>query len=79
MSAKLIKAYILGFGKSIECEERGLHDKHFSGRPHKEGLDPHFEFQRIGLSSKNFKYHLIPFESAFAVHTPAIMPYYGVP
>ncbi len=27
----------------------------------------------------NFNYHLIPFESAIAAGTTAIMPYYGIP
>ena len=55
--------------------------KHFSGGgPQKEGLDPHFEFQKGQVyPGNNFNYHLIPFEAAFAAHTAAIMPYYGVP
>jgi beta-glucosidase len=55
--------------------------KHFSGGgPQKEGLDPHFEFQKGQVyPGKNFNYHLIPFEAAFKVNTAAIMPYYGVP
>jgi beta-glucosidase len=55
--------------------------KHFSGGgPQKEGLDPHFPFQKGQVyPGHNFNYHLIPFEAAFAVHTAAIMPYYGVP
>src|SRR5206468_3173801 len=55
--------------------------KHFpGGGPQKEGLDPHFPFQKGQVyPGKNFNYHLIPFEAAFAAHTAAIMPYYGVP
>jgi beta-glucosidase len=55
--------------------------KHFpGGGPQKEGLDPHFPFQRGQVyPGKKFNYHLIPFEAAFAAHTAAIMPYYGVP
>jgi beta-glucosidase len=50
------------------------------GGPQKEGLDPHFEFQKGQVyPGKNFNYHLIPFEAAFKAHTAAIMPYYGVP
>ncbi len=55
--------------------------KHFpGGGPQNEGLDPHFEFQKGQIyPGKNFDYHLIPFEAAFAAQTAAIMPYYGVP
>jgi beta-glucosidase len=55
--------------------------KHFpGGGPQKEGLDPHFEFQKGQIyPGNNFDYHLIPFEAAFAAGTAAIMPYYGVP
>jgi beta-glucosidase len=55
--------------------------KHFpGGGPQKEGLDPHFEFQKGQVyPGNNFNYHLIPFEAAFKAHTASIMPYYGVP
>jgi hypothetical protein len=55
--------------------------KHFpGGGPQNEGLDPHFEFQKGQVyPGHNFDYHLLPFEAAFAAHTAAIMPYYGVP
>ena len=55
--------------------------KHFpGGGPQKEGLDPHFPFQKGQVyPGNNFNYHLIPFEAAFKAHTAAIMPYYGVP
>jgi beta-glucosidase len=41
--------------------------KHFpGGGPQKEGLDPHFEFQKGQIyPGNNFDYHLIPFEAAF--------------
>ncbi|HEY2722547.1 MAG TPA: glycoside hydrolase family 3 N-terminal domain-containing protein [Chitinophagaceae bacterium] len=82
LSSKMATAYILGFQQnklgpnSVACMT-----KHFSGGgPQKEGLDPHFPFQKGQVyPGNNFKYHLIPFEAAFKVHTAAIMPYYGVP
>lgn len=82
LSAKLIKAYILGFqGDTLGFKSVACMTKHFSGGgPQKEGLDPHFPFQKGQVyPGKNFNYHLIPFEAAFAAHTAAIMPYYGVP
>ncbi len=82
LSAKLISAYILGFqGKQLGPNSVACMTKHFSGGgPQKEGLDPHFPFQKGQVyPGKNFNYHLIPFEAAFKVHTAAIMPYYGVP
>lgn len=82
LSARMIKAYILGFqGEKLGTQSVACMTKHFSGGgPQKEGLDPHFEFQKGQVyPGKNFDYHLIPFEAAFDVHTAAIMPYYGVP
>ncbi len=82
MSAKLTKAYILGFqGDKLGEKSVACMTKHFSGGgPQKEGLDPHFEFQKGQVyPGNNFNYHLIPFEGAFAAHTAAIMPYYGIP
>lgn len=82
LSAKMITAYILGFqGKQLDKNSVACMTKHFSGGgPQKEGLDPHFEFQKGQIyPGKNFNYHLIPFEAAFKLHTAAIMPYYGVP
>jgi beta-glucosidase len=82
VSSKMTAAYILGFQK----EKLGINSvacmtKHFSGGgPQKEGLDPHFPFQKGQVyPGHNFNYHLIPFEAAFKAHTAAIMPYYGVP
>ncbi len=82
LSSKMATAYILGFQEdtlgpnSVVCMT-----KHFSGGgPQKEGLDPHFPFQKGQVyPGNNFNYHLIPFEAAFKAHTAAIMPYYGVP
>ncbi|SHH98440.1 beta-glucosidase [Chryseolinea serpens] len=82
LSAKMIKAYVLGFqGATLDKNGVACMTKHFSGGgPQKEGLDPHFEFQKGQVyPGNNFNYHLIPFEAAFAAKTAAIMPYYGVP
>lgn len=82
LSARLIRAYILGFqGNQLGANSVACMTKHFSGGgPQKEGLDPHFPFQKGQVyPGKNFNYHLIPFEAAFKAHTAAIMPYYGVP
>ncbi len=82
LSAKMTKAYILGYqGETLGPNSVATMTKHFSGGgPQKEGLDPHFPFQKGQVyPGKNFNYHLIPFEAAFEVHTAAIMPYYGVP
>lgn len=82
LSAKLVKAYVKGFqGDKLDSNSVACMTKHFSGGgPQKEGLDPHFEFQKGQVyPGKNFNYHLIPFEAAFEAHTAAIMPYYGIP
>ena len=82
LSAKMARAYILGFqGEKLGPTSVATMTKHFpGGGPQKEGLDPHFPFQKGQVyPGKNFNYHLIPFEAAFAAHTAAIMPYYGVP
>ena len=82
LSARMIGAYIRGFqGAHLGPHSVACMTKHFSGGgPQKEGLDPHFEFQKGQVyPGKNFAYHLIPFEAAFAAHTASIMPYYGVP
>ncbi len=82
LSAKLVYAYIKGFqGDSLSPTSVACMTKHFSGGgPQKEGLDPHFQFQKGQVyPGKNFNYHLIPFEAAFAAGTAQIMPYYGVP
>lgn len=82
LSARMVKAYIEGFqGASLDSNSVACMTKHFSGGgPQKEGLDPHFEFQKGQVyPGYNFDYHLLPFEAAFEAHTAAIMPYYGVP
>lgn len=82
LTARLVKAYIEGFqGDTLGPESVACMTKHFpGGGPQKEGLDPHFEFQKgQTYPGNNFHYHLIPFEAAFDAKTAAIMPYYGVP
>ncbi|GAC1439921.1 MAG: glycoside hydrolase family 3 N-terminal domain-containing protein [Sediminibacterium sp.] len=82
LSAKMITAYIEGLqGNTLNSHSVAAMTKHFSGGgPQKEGLDPHFEFQKGQVyPGHNFAYHLIPFEAAFKAHTAAVMPYYGVP
>jgi beta-glucosidase len=82
LTARMARAYILGYqGDKLDSNSVATMTKHFpGGGPQKEGLDPHFPFQKGQVyPGKNFKYHLIPFEAAIAVHTAAIMPYYGVP
>ena len=82
LSGRMVKAYILGFqGEKLGPNSVATMTKHFpGGGPQKEGLDPHFPFQKGQVyPGKNFNYHLIPFEAAFSVNTAAIMPYYGVP
>jgi beta-glucosidase len=82
LTARMAKAYILGYqGENLDSNGVATMTKHFpGGGPQKEGLDPHFPFQKGQVyPGNNFKYHLIPFEAAFSVHTAAIMPYYGVP
>ena len=82
LTARLGKAYIEGFqGETLGPHSVACMTKHFpGGGPQKEGLDPHFEFQKGQIyPGNNFEYHLIPFEAAFAAQTAAIMPYYGVP
>jgi beta-glucosidase len=82
LSAKLVKAYILGFqGEKLGKDGVACMTKHFSGGgPQKEGLDSHFEFHKGQVyPGNNFNYHLIPFEAAFEAGTASIMPYYGVP
>lgn len=82
LTSRMARAYILGYqGGHLDSNSVATMTKHFpGGGPQKEGLDPHFPFQKGQVyPGNNFKYHLIPFEAAFAAHTAAIMPYYGVP
>ena len=83
LSAKLTKAYILGFqGDSLNTNSVACMTKHFSGGgPQEDGEDAHFPYGKNQVyPGNNFDYHLIPFEEgAFAANTAQIMPYYGVP
>jgi beta-glucosidase len=82
LTALLTQAYIRGFqGEQLGPHSVACMTKHFpGGGPQNEGLDPHFEFQKGQIyPGKNFDYHLIPFEAAFAAQTASIMPYYGIP
>ena len=82
LTAKIVKAYIKGLqGETLNDKSIACMTKHFpGGGPQKEGLDPHFEFQKGQIyPGDSFDYHLIPFEAAFEANTAAIMPSYGVP
>ena len=82
LSAKITKAYILGFqGDSIGHQSVECMVKHFAGGgPQKDGIDAHFPPGKQAYKGNNFEYHLIPFvKGAFAAHVTQIMPYYGVP
>ena len=82
MSSRMTAAYINGYqGEKLGPNSVAMMTKHFpGGGPQKNGLDPHFDFQKGEVyPGNNFKYHLIPFEAAFKAGTAAIMPYYGVP
>jgi beta-glucosidase len=82
LSARMTKAYVEGLqGARLSSSSVAAMTKHFSGGgPQKEGLDPHFEFQKGQIyPGKNFNYNLVPFEAAFNANTAAIMPYYGIP
>ena len=82
LTAKMAKAYINGLqGENLDKNGIACMTKHFpGGGPQKEGLDPHFSFQKGQIyPGDNFNYHLIPFEAAFEAKTSAIMPYYGIP
>ena len=82
MSAKLTKAYILGFqGDSITNQSVECMVKHFTGGgPQEDGIDSHFPPGRQAYKGNNFDYHLIPFEKgAFPANVAQVMPYYGIP
>jgi beta-glucosidase len=82
MSAKLTKAYILGFqGDSITNQSVECMVKHFTGGgPQEDGIDSHFPPGRQAYKGNNFDYHLIPFEKgAFPAKAAQVMPYYGIP
>ncbi|MEY3240419.1 MAG: hypothetical protein RIR11_1857 [Bacteroidota bacterium] len=81
LTARMVAAYIKGLQGNDMKDGVACMTKHFpGGGPQKEGLDPHFPFQKGQIyPGKNFDYHLIPFEAAFKAGTAAIMPYYGIP
>jgi beta-glucosidase len=82
LSSRMATAYIKGYqGEKLSSNSVAMMTKHFpGGGPQKDGLDPHFNFQKGEVyPGNNFKYHLIPFEAALKAGTAAIMPYYGVP
>ena len=84
LASMLTTAYIYGFqGPEIGPESVACMIKHFSGGgPQKDGLDAHFSYGKEQVyPGNNFKYHLIPFETAFkSISPPAmVMPYYGIP
>lgn len=83
LAAKMLKPYIMGFqhGNTLAKDGVACMTKHFSGGgPQKEGLDPHFEFQKGQVyPGNNFNYHLSPFKAVFEANSASIMPYYGVP
>jgi beta-glucosidase len=81
LTARLVKPYIEGLQGDSLVDGVACMTKHFpGGGPQKEGLDPHFSFQKGQIyPGDNFDYHLIPFEAAFEANTAAIMPYYGIP
>ncbi|MEM9820845.1 MAG: glycoside hydrolase family 3 N-terminal domain-containing protein, partial [Bacteroidota bacterium] len=81
LTARLVKPYIEQMQTTNLAEGIACMTKHFpGGGPQKEGLDPHFSFQKGQIYPGNqFDYHLIPFEAAFQANTAAIMPYYGIP
>ena len=83
LSAKLTKAYILGFqGENLGKESVLCMTKHFpGGGPQKDGWDAHFETGKEQVYPGGmFEYHLKPFiEGALPAKTAQIMLYYGVP
>jgi len=82
LTSRMATDYIKGYqGEKLGPNSVAMMTKHFpGGGPQKNGLDPHFPFQKGEVyPGNNFNYHLIPFEAAFKAGTAAIMPYYGVP
>jgi beta-glucosidase len=82
LTSRMAVAYIKGYqGEKLGPNSVATMTKHFpGGGPQKNGLDPHFSFQKGEVyPGNNFNYHLIPFEAALKAGTAAIMPYYGVP
>lgn len=81
LTARLVRPYIEGMQTNDLSKGVACMTKHFpGGGPQKEGLDPHFSFQKGQIyPGENFEYHLIPFQTAIELNTSAMMPYYGVP
>lgn len=82
LSAAIAGSYVRGLqGERLSAASVAAMTKHFpGGGPQRDGLDPHFEFQRGQIyPGGNFDYHLRPFEAAIEAGTAAMMPYYGVP
>ncbi|MEH0152782.1 glycoside hydrolase family 3 N-terminal domain-containing protein [Limibacter armeniacum] len=83
LSAKLMKAYILGFqGDSLSSNSVACMSKHFAGGgPQEDGWDAHFASGKGQVyPGNNFDYHLIPFtEGALAANTASIMTNYAIP
>jgi beta-glucosidase len=83
LSAKLTKAYVLGFqGDSLGPHSILTQTKHFpGGGPQKDGLDAHFPSGKEQVyPGGKFGYHLRPFtEGALPAGTAQLMLYYGVP
>jgi beta-glucosidase len=80
--SKMVTAYIKGFqGDSLSSTSVACVTKHFpGGGPQKEGLEPHFQYQKGQVyPGNNFASHLLPFKAAIAAGTAQIMPGYGVP
>lgn len=83
LSARLTKAYILGFqGENLGKESILCQTKHFpGGGPQKDGMDAHFPSGKEQVYPGGmFDYHLRPFiEGALPAKTAQLMLYYGVP
>lgn len=83
LSAKLTKAYILGYqGEQLNDQSILCMTKHFpGGGPQKDGLDAHFPSGKEQVYPGGmFDYHLKPFvEGALPANTAQMMLYYGVP
>lgn len=83
LSARLTKAYILGFqGDSLGPGSVACMAKHFpGGGPQKDGEDAHFPYGKEQVyPGDQFDYHLIPFEKGvFPANAAQMMPYYGIP
>ena len=83
LSAKLTKAYILGFqGEKLGPESVLTMTKHFpGGGPQKDGMDSHFATGKEQVYPGGmFDYHLKPFtEGALPAGTAQLMLYYGQP